>query len=207
MRTSTWLLLTSLAAACAVPRVDVPVGEGALDPVRLDRTRFHLHRLGLEVLELDQLVTVDRPGQGGDQVLLDGEVVGGTAELDESLLTGESDPVVRGPGDRVLSGTACVGGRAVVRVTAVGSDSYAASLVAQAKARPAEPTPLQEDLARLVGWSAALVQQDPTVPSALILTCRLLADAGRTEAAIEVRFVPRRSFDAHATAKCPKEER
>jgi CRP-like cAMP-binding protein len=34
-------------------------------------------------------------------------------------------------------------------------------------------------------WSAAVVQQDSTVPSALILTCRLLADAGRTEAAIE----------------------
>src|SRR6187431_702417 len=34
-------------------------------------------------------------------------------------------------------------------------------------------------------WSAAVVQQDPSVPSALILTCRLLADAGRTEAAIE----------------------
>src|SRR6476646_4065841 len=34
-------------------------------------------------------------------------------------------------------------------------------------------------------WSAAVVQQDAAVPSALILTCRLLADAGRTEAAIE----------------------
>ncbi len=34
-------------------------------------------------------------------------------------------------------------------------------------------------------WSAAVVQQDASVPSALILTCRLLADAGRTEAAIE----------------------
>src|SRR5450432_1964104 len=34
-------------------------------------------------------------------------------------------------------------------------------------------------------WSAAVVQQDASVSSALILTCRLLADAGRTEAAIE----------------------
>src|SRR5882762_9789844 len=34
-------------------------------------------------------------------------------------------------------------------------------------------------------WSAAVVQQDASVPSALILTCRLLADAGRQEAAIE----------------------
>src|SRR6185295_11532912 len=34
-------------------------------------------------------------------------------------------------------------------------------------------------------WAAAVVQQDALVPSALILTCRLLADAGRTEAAVE----------------------
>src|SRR5215216_6273105 len=34
-------------------------------------------------------------------------------------------------------------------------------------------------------WSAAIVQKDASVPSALILTCRLLADAGRTEAAVE----------------------
>src|SRR4051794_15214030 len=67
------------------------------------------------------------------------------------------------------------------------------------KAPPALPgshvtdSPLDRALALMLAdereaalrWSAAVVQQDASVPSALILTCRLLADAGRTEAAIE----------------------
>src|SRR4051812_18131128 len=56
-----------------------------------------------------------------------------------------------------------------------------------------EDSPLDRALALLLAgereaalrWSAAVVQQDASVSSALILTCRLLADAGRTEAAIE----------------------
>lgn len=58
---------------------------------------------------------------------------------------------------------------------------------------PTSDSPLDRALALLLAdereaalrWSAAVVQQDPATPSALILTCRLLADAGRTEAAIE----------------------
>ena len=49
----------------------------------------------------------------GDQIVVDGEVLEETnLEVDESLLTGEAEPVGRGPGERVLSGSACVGGRA-----------------------------------------------------------------------------------------------
>lgn len=45
-------------------------------------------------------------------------------------------------------------------------------------------------------WSAAVVDHDPSVPSALILTCRLLADAGRTEAAVEgLELAVKRSID------------
>lgn len=44
---------------------------------------------------------------------------------------------------------------------------------------------LAEEREAALRWSAAVVQQDTSIPSALILTCRLLADAGRTEAAIE----------------------
>src|SRR4051812_8424847 len=44
---------------------------------------------------------------------------------------------------------------------------------------------LADETEAALRWCAAVVQQDASVPSALILTCRLLADAGRTEAAIE----------------------
>ncbi|HEY5496036.1 MAG TPA: hypothetical protein VIK16_05205, partial [Candidatus Limnocylindrales bacterium] len=62
----------------------------------------------------------------GDQVVLDGTLVGdGRVELDESLLTGESDAVSKEAGDPVLSGTAVISGTAVFEVTSVGAASFA----------------------------------------------------------------------------------
>ena len=53
--------------------------------------------------------------------------------MDESLLTGEADPVSREPGDPVLSGSFVVSGDGRVLVTAVGDDAYAAGLAAEAR--------------------------------------------------------------------------
>ena len=55
--------------ALGVPRVDVPVGEPPLDRVRLDRPRDDLLLLGLQVLDLDELVPVDRLRQLVDETL------------------------------------------------------------------------------------------------------------------------------------------
>ena len=46
----------------------------------------------------------------GDQIVVDGPLLDGVVEADESLLTGESDPVVRRPGDDLRSGSLCVSG-------------------------------------------------------------------------------------------------
>ena len=70
----------------------------------------------------------------GSQVVVDGEVVnGGGLTLDESLLTGESEPVAKSPGDEVLSGSFVVAGTGCFRATRVGAESYAASLAEEAK--------------------------------------------------------------------------
>ncbi|HZM76120.1 MAG TPA: HAD-IC family P-type ATPase [Candidatus Limnocylindrales bacterium] len=69
----------------------------------------------------------------GDQAVVDGEILSAEAlEVDESLLTGESEPVVKQAGDRMLSGSFVVAGGGLYRATAVGRQAYAAQLAAQA---------------------------------------------------------------------------
>ncbi|WP_311209011.1 MULTISPECIES: heavy metal translocating P-type ATPase [unclassified Aeromicrobium] len=70
-------------------------------------------------------VFVVRPGE---TIATDGEVVDGASAVDESMLTGESVPVEVGEGDAVTGATVNVGGRLVVRATAVGSDTRLAQM-------------------------------------------------------------------------------
>ena len=69
----------------------------------------------------------------GDKVVVDGEVVEADGlEIDESLLTGEADPVHKGPGDAVMSGSFVVAGSGAFQATKVGRDAYAAQLAEEA---------------------------------------------------------------------------
>ena len=77
-------------------------------------------------------------------------------EIDESLLTGESDPIDKEPGDTVLSGSFVVAGRGPMRVTAVGDDSYAAKLGDQASRFTMVRSQIRDDInrvLRLVTWA------------------------------------------------------
>ena len=70
----------------------------------------------------------------GDQIPADAIIlVAQSLEIDESLLTGESDPVIKAPGDTALSGSAVVAGYGTARVHRVGSESYASALTAEAR--------------------------------------------------------------------------
>ena len=83
----------------------------------------------------------------GDQAVVDGQVVGdGRVEMDESLLTGESDHVSKGTGDPIYSGSFCVTGSAAYEAQKVGSESYANKLTAQARTFRRIKTPLQHDV-------------------------------------------------------------
>ena len=69
----------------------------------------------------------------GDQIVVDGVMVEESGlEVDESLLTGEADPVVKGVGDAVMSGSFVVAGTGAYRATKVGREAYAARLAAEA---------------------------------------------------------------------------
>ncbi|WP_446830471.1 heavy metal translocating P-type ATPase [Candidatus Foliamicus sp.] len=71
-------------------------------------------------------VIVCRPG---DRIAADGVIVRGEAELDESLLTGESNPVPKGEGDKVIAGAINADGFIDVEVTAVAGDSTLARMI------------------------------------------------------------------------------
>jgi len=89
----------------------------------------------VESLPPDQLVLGDLIHiRAGDQIPVDG-LVGESQglEVDESALTGESDPVTKGEGAEVLSGSVVVAGSATVEATRVGESSWAARLTREAK--------------------------------------------------------------------------
>lgn len=69
----------------------------------------------------------------GDQIVVDGEILEeADLEVDESLLTGEADPIAKDAGDRVMSGSFVVAGSGAYRATKVGREAYAAQLAEEA---------------------------------------------------------------------------
>lgn len=82
----------------------------------------------------------------GDQIVVDGQVLSGSAGVDESLLTGEADIISKGPGDQLLSGSFCVTGQLIFEATAVGEDAFANKLTASARQFQTNLTPLQREV-------------------------------------------------------------
>ncbi len=92
----------------------------------------------------------------GDQVAVDAEMLFGDGlEVDESALTGESDPVLKTPGDEVLSGSVVISGGALAVARRVGEDAGIHQLVEQAKAFELATSELRsgvDQVLRVVGW-------------------------------------------------------
>src|SRR2546421_1326536 len=114
---------------------------------------------GVERVPVDQLqpgdVVLVRPG---GRVPADGVIVEGEAEIDESMVTGESRPVAKGPGDRVVAGTIATDSAIRVRVDAVGEDTALAGIqrmVAEAQASRSRAQALADRFAALLFYVAA----------------------------------------------------
>ena len=97
------------------------------------------HRLAADQLRVGALFIV-RPGE---KVATDGVVAEGSSALDESLLTGESVPVEKQPGDEVAGATVNAGGRLVVRATKVGPDTTLAQIARLVTDAQAGKAPVQ----------------------------------------------------------------
>jgi cation-transporting P-type ATPase E len=87
----------------------------------------------------------------GDTVVADGTVLEARfLEVDEALLTGESDPVRRQPGDRLLSGSVCVAGEGAYRADKVGAEAFAQSTSTQARRYSYSASPLTKAIDHII---------------------------------------------------------
>jgi Cu2+-exporting ATPase len=113
-----------------------------------------VHTVHVGALHRDDVVLV-RPGA---RVPADGQIVDGEAELDESMITGESRPVAKGVGDGVVAGTIATDSAIRVRVTAVGEDTALAGiqrLVAEAESSRSRAQALADRFAALLFYVAS----------------------------------------------------
>ena len=106
-------------------------------------------------------IVVIRPGE---RLPVDGEIVEGESQLDESLVTGESLPVVKGPGAALVAGSVNGDGLLRVRATRVGSDSTISRIIRMVQGAQASKAPVQRQVDRI---SAVFV---PTVVGIAALT-------------------------------------
>jgi len=162
-------------AVLVAPRAEV-IRDGA--PVELIST---------EVVPGDVIEVVP-----GDQLVADGEVISSRGmTMDESLLTGESDGIKKGEGDRVLSGSFGVSGSGHYVVDAVREESYAGKLAGEAKTFRHPPSPLQEEVNRVILASTYLMLP---LAAALLLSLKLrqveLKEAAQTATAGLVTLIP-----------------
>lgn len=115
----------------------------------LHRPKATVMREGIEKqIDPSEIVLGDiLVAQQGDQILVDGQIVGnGRMEVDESLLTGESDMIPKYDGQPVYSGSFCVSGNACYEAQKVGAETLAYQLVTGARAFRQVYTPLQSEI-------------------------------------------------------------
>ncbi|MGW5381650.1 heavy metal translocating P-type ATPase [Nocardia sp. NPDC003963] len=145
-----WLEMRSLGQATSAL-----ASLAALLPDEAER----VNPTGTAVVPAGDLVPGDlvivRPG---GRVPADGTVESGTADVDESMITGESRAVRREPGDRVVAGTVSTDSALRVRITAVGADTALAGiqrLVAEAQNSSSRAQVLADRAAGLLFWFAS----------------------------------------------------
>lgn len=132
-----------------------------------------VHDLQAPEVVLDDVLEL----RAGDQVVVDGEVLSSLGlEIDETLLTGEADPVVKAPGEELLSGSFVAAGEGRYRAARIGDDAYANQITAQARSFTLFNSRLRADIdtiLRMATWAL--------LPTAVVLVVSQI----RTHAGVE----------------------
>lgn len=118
-------------------------------------------QINAEDLVVDDIVIFE----AGNQVCADAEVCAGEVQVNESLLTGESDEITKRKGDQLMSGSFIVSGQCHARLEKVGADSYISRLTLEAKAmQNTEQSEMIRSLDKLVKWVGVAI-----IPIGIIL--------------------------------------
>lgn len=129
-----------------------------------------------EEMPIDNIVVDDVIKLGpGDQVVTDGRVFDCRGlEVNESMLTGESQAVKKKDGDQVLSGSFIIAGTALQRVDKVGNESYASQLVAKASHKKRASSEMQRTIGRIIKVVSVII-----IPVGLLLyRSQMIANGG-----------------------------
>jgi cation-transporting P-type ATPase E len=145
-------------------------GIGIIQELRAKRTLDHLSVLNTPtaravrdsetvVIPAEQVVLDDvLELRSGDQVVVDGHVLRASGlEIDESLLSGEADPIAKEAGDDVLSGSFVVAGSGRIVATKIGGESYAAKLTRQARGYSPARSEIRDAINRVLIWISWLL--------------------------------------------------
>lgn len=103
-------------------------------------------QISTEDIVVDDIIVLKE----GEQVHVDAKVLSGKCEADESMLTGESDPIDKKAGDTLLSGSYIISGEIAARVCAVGEDSYANQIIKQAKKHKKSKSEIRDSIDRII---------------------------------------------------------
>ena len=120
----------------------------------------------------------------GDQIVVDGEIVEeANIEVDESLLTGEADPIAKDPGDHVMSGSFVCAGTGAYRATKVGREAYAAKLAEEASKFTLVNSELRSGINKILQFITYLL-----IPAGLLIiyTQLFTTDAGWRESVLRM---------------------
>ncbi|HVV26346.1 MAG TPA: heavy metal translocating P-type ATPase [Rhizomicrobium sp.] len=113
---------------------------------------------GEEEVPLEAIMAGDRVRtRPGEKIAVDGEVVEGRSSVDESMVTGESMPVTKEPGSKVIGGTLNGSGMLVIRAEKVGRESMLARIVQMVSTAQRSRAPIQRLADRVAAWFVPVV--------------------------------------------------
>ena len=118
--------------------------------------------IALKDIVLDDILTLS----AGNEIAADSVVLEGAIEVNEALITGEPDAIVKKCGDELLSGSFVVSGTAKVRVKHVGKDNYAARITADAKKQKPQNSEIYKGLNKIIKFMSIIL-----VPLGVALFC------------------------------------